>query len=86
MVLLFEFSAFGIIFHGVKSVFIGNLTHSPWTGRNYMYLRIHVPCLACDFICFKGHLTNAQGKSFLKPYQKEHISVKQAGEQHKNTI
>ena len=29
MVLLFEFSAFGIIFHGVKSVSIGNLTHSP---------------------------------------------------------
>ena len=85
MVLLFELSAFGIIFHGVKSVlFIGNLTHSPWTGHNYN--RIHVPCLACDFICFKGHLTCAQGKSFLKPYQKEHITVKQAGEQHKNTI
>ena len=65
MVLLFEFSAFGIIFHGVKSVlFIGNLTHSPWTGHNYN--RIHVPCLACDFICFKGHLTCAQGKSFFK--------------------
>ena len=31
-----------------------------------MYLRIHVPCLACDFICFKGHLTCAQGKSFCK--------------------
>ena len=29
VVLLFEFSAFGIIFHGVKSVFIGNLSHSP---------------------------------------------------------
>ena len=30
-----------------------------------MYLRIHVPCLACDFICFKGHLTCAQGKRFF---------------------
>ena len=65
MVLLFEFSAFGIIFHGVKSVlFIGNLTHSPWTGHNYN--RIHVPCLACDFICFKGHLTCAQREEFFK--------------------
>ena len=47
-----------------------------------MYLRIHVPCLACDFICFKGHLTCAQGKRFFF-YQNECISVKQAGEQPK---
>ena len=48
-----------------------------------MYLRIHVPCLACDFICFRGHLTCAQGKRFFKSYQNECISVKQAGEQPK---
>ena len=48
-----------------------------------MYLRIHVPCFACDFICFKGHLTCVQGKRFFKSYQNECISVKQAGEQPK---
>ena len=45
-----------------------------------MYLRIHVPCLACDFICFNGHVTCAQGKRLFKPYQNERVSVKQAGE------